>query len=321
MSRWFIPDYDVPESQLRFSVLAARYEGQWLFCRHRERQSWEQPGGHREAGESTMEAAARELHEETGAVDFSLQYLGVYGLEGEKGTNYGSLWLAEVKALGPLPEASEMAEVGLFDRPPEAQTYPELLEELLRRAESAPKREFPPICRHISRDGWKRVLRKQRAMMEVEEGSFRGMACLLKLEKLREACVRRGVTIASDGSYWMQLAPEGGFWWLTVALSPEGEICQYYFDLTAGNILQGRESRFIDQYLDAVFSPAGEGVLLDSDELEAALAEGSIDAEAARLTRERAAELMAAVPGRIGELEAYCLKLFRRLREQLWDCE
>ena len=70
MSALFIPDFAVPEEKIRYSIVAARCEGKWLYCRKAGRQTWEMPGGHREAGESPLEAAARELHEETGAVVF-----------------------------------------------------------------------------------------------------------------------------------------------------------------------------------------------------------------------------------------------------------
>ena len=37
---------------LRFAVIAARSGGGWVYCRHRQRRTWELPGGHREPGES-----------------------------------------------------------------------------------------------------------------------------------------------------------------------------------------------------------------------------------------------------------------------------
>ena len=58
---------------LKFAVIIAKTEGKWVFCKHKERSTYEVPGGHREAGETILEAAKRELREETGAVEFTIQ--------------------------------------------------------------------------------------------------------------------------------------------------------------------------------------------------------------------------------------------------------
>ena len=56
--------YDqVDDALLRFAVIIAKTEGKWVFCKHRERETYELPGGHREAGEDILEAARRELYE------------------------------------------------------------------------------------------------------------------------------------------------------------------------------------------------------------------------------------------------------------------
>lgn len=109
-------DYD--ESALKFAVVAARYEGKWIFCRHRDRTTWEIPGGHIESGETPMEAAKRELYEETGAVDAEFCVIGGYRLYDD-----GLLCFAEVKELGPIPADSEIAQIRLFDTIPEQLTY------------------------------------------------------------------------------------------------------------------------------------------------------------------------------------------------------
>ena len=47
--------YDtVEDSFFRFAVILTRYQGQWVFCKHKERDTYEAPGGHREAGESIL---------------------------------------------------------------------------------------------------------------------------------------------------------------------------------------------------------------------------------------------------------------------------
>lgn len=65
--------YDrVEDSLLRFAVIIARSGDQWVFCKHRERDTYEVPGGHREPGEDIETAARRELYEETGALVYTL---------------------------------------------------------------------------------------------------------------------------------------------------------------------------------------------------------------------------------------------------------
>lgn len=114
----------VDDSTLRFAVVAARYDGGWLFSRHRLRSTWELPGGHREPGESVGSTASRELREETGAVDVILEPVCVYELSGDlKGR--GMLYFADVRSPGELP-LSEISEVRLFDYAPTAWTYPEV---------------------------------------------------------------------------------------------------------------------------------------------------------------------------------------------------
>lgn len=123
----------VDEVLIRFVVIMARFRGRWIFVRHRDRATWEIPGGHVEAGESLDEAARRELWEESGAADFDLHALCDYSVDRDGDVGYGRLFLADVSSLGELP-GFEMVELVLGDVMPGEPTYPLIYPLLFEKA-------------------------------------------------------------------------------------------------------------------------------------------------------------------------------------------
>ena len=119
---------EINDSALRFAVIVARYESSWVFCKHKCRTTWEVPGGHREQGETILDAAKRELFEETGAIAFDLAPVCVYSVKRED-ESFGMLFYAQISAFEPLPD-SEMERIGFFADMPDELTYP-LIQPLL----------------------------------------------------------------------------------------------------------------------------------------------------------------------------------------------
>jgi 8-oxo-dGTP diphosphatase len=122
-----------PDINLTYSVIAARYKYSWLYVRHHKRNTWEIPGGHIEEGETSDEAAERELMEETGAVDFKLECVATYSVLKGGETGFGRLYFAEIVKLGPVPDISEIAEVKMMDSLPENLTHPDIQPHLFQR--------------------------------------------------------------------------------------------------------------------------------------------------------------------------------------------
>lgn len=107
-----------------FVVIFTQFEGKWVLCWHKRRESWENPGGHVEPGETALQAAKRELYEETGITDFDIIPLWDYVQIWDDGIhqNNGRCYLANAHSLGTLPK-SEMGKIGLFETVPENFTY------------------------------------------------------------------------------------------------------------------------------------------------------------------------------------------------------
>ena len=111
--------------QYKYVVVLSRYKGRLLMSRHKQRTTWESQGGHIEPGETPLEAARRELYEESGALKYVIAPLCDYWAgEKENGQGAGGMvFTADIEELGPMPE-SEMAEVREFESLPENLTYP-----------------------------------------------------------------------------------------------------------------------------------------------------------------------------------------------------
>lgn len=144
MSELEVKFYENMEDDLiKFVVVMCRYRDKWLWVRHKERDTFEIPGGHRESGETVIQAAVRELQEETGATAFEIRPVSVYSVTGKTrvnangGETFGMLYFADIKELGEIH--SEIEKYELFDNVPQSLTYPQIQPHLFNYIEKSGK--------------------------------------------------------------------------------------------------------------------------------------------------------------------------------------
>lgn len=125
---------------LKFAVIISKANGKFVFCKHKERNTYEIPGGHREKGETVLEAAKRELKEETGAVDFTIKPVCVYSVKGKTRVNenvddetFGMLYVADIFSFEEIH--SEIEKIIITDKLEYDWTYPLIQPKLMKEAQ------------------------------------------------------------------------------------------------------------------------------------------------------------------------------------------
>jgi len=115
----------IEREKIIYVVITAIFKKQLVLVKHRERTTWEIPGGHRENHESAFNAVKRELFEETGALEFTLERVCAYSVTRDGFGTFGILYWANIEKFGPIPDF-EIGETGFFDNLPQNLTYPEI---------------------------------------------------------------------------------------------------------------------------------------------------------------------------------------------------
>ena len=131
----------VDDELLKFAVIISKTDGKWVFCKHKERDTYEVPGGHREPGETILETAQRELREETGAIDFHLKPVCAYSVKGKTRVNetiddetFGMLFVADIISFEKELH-SEIEQIIITDHLVDNWTYPLIQPKLIEEAE------------------------------------------------------------------------------------------------------------------------------------------------------------------------------------------
>lgn len=130
---------EIDDALLKFAVVIAKTDGRWIFCKHKERDTYEVPGGHREVDENIVDTAKRELREETGAIDFDIKPVCVYSVKGKTRVNedindetFGMLFVADVFSFEEIH--SEIEKIIICENLVDDWTYPLIQPKLIEEA-------------------------------------------------------------------------------------------------------------------------------------------------------------------------------------------
>jgi len=141
--------------------------------------------------------------------------------------------------------------------------------------------------KRLSREDWWATNKYENTeyfQFRVDTNIFHGLVCYIKLNNglpfTWNLEIAGRTAVIGDGMFWLQLVPDGKNHVITAKYLPNEKVSLWYVDIIEGiDYDEDGTAVFIDKYLDVIFTPQGDVVVADRDELDEAFEMGAISKE------------------------------------------
>ena len=173
--------------------------------------------------------------------------------------------------------------------------------------------------KNMKRSAWKRLLEKSYTVRDCAPWGHPGRESALHIQKVTAPLwVKEGygeICIADAGHSWVQVACHGQPYWLTAMFDRNDRFLQIYFDIARPPCFDDPDDPvFEDLYLDVVLTSQLELVVMDREELEAALETGEIDRETYDFARNSCQTLLQWLESHKQDMVEYVTRVYGELK-------
>lgn len=157
---------------------------------------------------------------------------------------------------------------------------------------------------------------------QMENDVFTGLVSLILLtdgEYLYWEYPRAGkVAVAGQGMVWLQLIPARGSRAITAKFLPDKRVSVWYVDVIEETAFDpDGVAVFLDKYLDVIFTPQGDVVIDDRDELDAAFQSGELTEEQYRSALQEGDDIVEELCSDIPATESWCQKILEIMEKRI----
>ncbi|MFD2115846.1 DUF402 domain-containing protein [Paenibacillus yanchengensis] len=147
------------------------------------------------------------------------------------------------------------------------------------------------------RANWRRIINRTFRCEAYRDKHIRGLVTVYYIHEMRDPLWRkyedRKLCLADQNYVWLQHYPKDAHYVVTTMFDECGSVVQWYIDICKKQgITEQQVPWFEDLYLDIVIFPDNKFVLLDEDELLAALEQGKVTEKDADLASRTVKQLL-----------------------------